>query len=70
MGFIALIVGIMIAALCKTFEVVSYFLLGFLGGYLLSIYLLIMLSFKGPEWAYYLIKYGSAVIAGLTCLWI
>lgn len=44
-AFIALIVGILVAALCKTFEVLSYFLLGFLGGYLLSIYLMVMFSF-------------------------
>lgn len=58
----------MIAALCKTFEKVSYFLLGFLGGYSLSMYLLVMLSFKGSDLAYYSIKYGSAVLLGLICL--
>lgn len=45
MGFISVIVGIMIAALCKTFVLLSYFLLGFLGGYMLSMYLMIIANF-------------------------
>lgn len=67
-GIIALIIGILVAALCKSFVVLSYFLLGFFGGYILSIYLLLMFHFQGELWLYYLIKFGSGIILGLFCL--
>lgn len=68
MGFIALIVGIMVAALCKTFVLLSYFLLGFLGGYSLSLYILMMCRYHGPQWGFELTKWGSAVLLGVICL--
>ena len=38
---IAFIVGILVASLCRTFTTLSYFLLGFIGGFILMKYLLI-----------------------------
>lgn len=31
-------------------------------------YLMVMFVYKGPEWGYYLIKFGSALVLGLICL--
>lgn len=40
-SIIALIVGILIASLCRTFTLLSYFLLGFIGGFITMKYILI-----------------------------
>lgn len=67
MGVIALLVGIFVAAICNSFVPLSYLLLGFLAGYILSLYLMNMFKFSGSEWVYYSIKFGSAIVLALFC---
>lgn len=40
-GIISIIVGILIASLCRTFTTLSYFLLGFVGGFMTMKFILI-----------------------------
>ena len=66
-GILSIIVGILIACLCKTFTIVSYFLLGFAGGFVLTQYILILAKFKGEQWEYNLFIIGVGCILGAIC---
>lgn len=66
----SLIIGCLVGALCRTFNILSYILLGFFTGLTLSTYLLSVLHFSGEEWLLILIKYGSGVILALFCCFV
>ncbi len=67
-GGIALMVGILTAALCNTFNILSVISLGAVAGYFLSSYILILTKFHGENWLLYLIEIGSAVLIAVLCI--
>lgn len=69
-SIIALIVGIIVACLCKSFSLLSYVLIGFCGGFFISRYLLITLQFAGEDWVVYLITIGSGCVLALICAFV
>ena len=67
---IALIVGVIMACLCRSFTLLSYVLIGFCGGYFISKYLLITLQFVGEDWEVYLITLGAGCVLAGICAFV
>jgi hypothetical protein len=63
-------VGILLAFVCTTIISVSYAALGFVGGFFLSKYLILIFQLILDQWKLNLIYYGSGVALALICLWL
>ncbi len=46
----SVIIGFLIAALCNTFEIISYVLLGYFTAFFVSEFILGVAHFQGEEW--------------------
>ena len=66
---VAIIIGAILGYVCKIFDFVSYFTLGFFGGFFLTKFLVATFPNKAMEdWVVSLITYATAVIAGVICI--
>jgi len=66
----AITVGILLAFVCTTIISVSYAALGFVGGYFLSKYLVLIFQLLLEQWKLNLIYYSTGVVLALICLWL
>lgn len=66
---VAVIIGAILGYVCKLFDFVSYFTLGFFGGFFLSKFLFATFPNSAmADWVVSLITYVVAVVAGVICI--
>lgn len=66
---VAVIIGAILGYVCKLFDFVSYFTLGFFGGFFLSKFLFATFPNSAmADWVVSLIIYVVAVVAGVICI--
>jgi len=63
-----LIFGTIIAVFFKVFEPISYIIVGFVGGYFLSIYFMIIFSYTGLTILFYFINFVFGVLSAVICI--
>ena len=66
-GVVMVIVGILVAMICKAFIVISYVLVGFVGGLFLSRFMIVTFRLHLIDWQIFLVVYAVAIIMGAAC---
>ena len=70
-SIVAIIVGAILGYICKIFDFISYFSIGFLGGFFLSKFLFVTFPISSMEdWVVIFLTYVCAFAAGVTCIFI
>ena len=70
-SIVAVIVGLIVGYICHLFDWVSYFCIGFFGGYLLVNFLFVTFPIRSmQEWVTTMLTYIIAVVLGLICIFV
>ena len=70
-SIVAVIVGLVVGYICHLFDFVSYFCMGFFGGYLLVNFLFVTFPVRSmQEWVGTMLTYIIAVIMGVICIFV
>jgi hypothetical protein len=64
---IAIIVGIIVACFCHSFNILSYLLLGFMVGYFITKYVLMMMKTQMKDYQIILLNCGTGLVVGCLC---
>lgn len=67
---IAIIVGILLAVICKTFIALSYALIGFAGGFFLARYCVVAFQLVLVDWQLVLVTYSFAILLSILCVFL
>lgn len=66
---VALVIGAILGYVCKLFDFVSYFTLGFFGGFFFTKFMIATFPNKGmADWVVSMVTYIAAIIAGVICI--